>query len=48
VSGAAGLGANRGDISLGAGSTAILFANAGPARLASAHGARVLRGWIAG
>jgi mannose-6-phosphate isomerase len=48
VSGHAELGASRFDVPLPAGQTAILFANAGPARLASLHGGRVLRGWIGG
>ena len=35
-------------LELGIGSTAILFADAGPARLTSLTGARILRGWIGG
>ena len=46
VAGQAELGASRSDVHMPAGQTAILFANAGPARLASLHGGRVLRGWI--
>ena len=48
VSGRAELGGGRADVELPAGATAIIFANAGPARLASLHGARVLRGWVPG
>ena len=48
VSGQTELGASRTDVPLPAGQTAILFATAGPARLASLHGGRVLRGWIGG
>ena len=46
VSGTAELSVSRSDVALPTGTTAILFAHAGPARLASLGGARVLRGWL--
>lgn len=48
IFGEAELGAARSDVPMAAGATAILFANAGPARVSSLHGARVLRGWVPG
>ena len=48
VFGNAEISVGRHDLALDTGATAILFANAGPARLTSLTGARVLRGWIGG
>ena len=46
VRGATELRAGQGAVPLAAGSTAVLFADAGPARIASSTGGRVLRAWV--
>jgi mannose-6-phosphate isomerase len=46
VRGETELGAGQGAVALDAGATAVLFANAGPARIESSTGGRVLRAWV--
>ena len=48
VRGATELNAGQRGVTLDAGSTAVLFADAGPARISSSTGGRVLRAWIGG
>ena len=46
VRGATEFGAEQGEVPLAAGSTAVLFADAGPALISSSTGGRVLRAWV--
>jgi len=46
VRGATELGAEQSAVPLVAGSTAVLFADAGPALISSSTGGRVLRAWV--
>ncbi len=48
ISGEAELSASQSNVPMPIGSTAILFANAGPARVSTLTGARVLRAWTNG
>lgn len=48
VRGGTELSTGQGTVALAAGSTAVLFANAGTARISSSTGGRVLRAWIGG
>jgi len=48
IAGKAELSASQSDVAMPIGSTAVLFANAGPARVSSLTGARVLRAWTNG